>query len=172
MKKTIFLSGFMGCGKSGTGKRAAELTNLQFIDLDSYIEKKAEKTIVEIFSQHGEKHFRELETVAIGFLCENQIHNKDAIVALGGGAIVSPVNAAIINRLGVSVFIDADFEVCFERIKNDLARPLIQGKPKSRLQDFFNQRRQIYLAHCRQIVDGNNDIDTIAKEIAAIYANL
>ena len=59
----IFLTGFMGCGKSSHGKKFAKLLNLPFIDLDNYIEKKEEKTIDEIFQSEGEESFRVKESM-------------------------------------------------------------------------------------------------------------
>ena len=62
---TIFLCGFMGCGKSTIGEKLAQKLNCNFIDMDDYIEQKANMTIPEIFEQFGEPHFRDLETQAV-----------------------------------------------------------------------------------------------------------
>ena len=58
MVKSIFLMGYMGCGKSAVGKRLAVLKSLSFIDLDEYIESQEKTTISEIFEQEGELYFR------------------------------------------------------------------------------------------------------------------
>ena len=58
----IVLSGFMGSGKTTVGRRLAAALDMQFVDMDLYIEKKTGMTVKEIFAEYGELHFRALET--------------------------------------------------------------------------------------------------------------
>ena len=83
-KAPIILIGFMGSGKSTIGKYVAEKQNLNFVDLDLYIEDKQKLTIPEIFNQNGERYFRELE-----FKYLQECVNKADIIATGGGIIES-----------------------------------------------------------------------------------
>ena len=92
--KSVFLIGYMGCGKTTLGEVLARQMGLSFIDLDEYIERKQGATIVEIFDKMGEKRFRELETAA---LCDVTAMS-DVIVGCGGGTPCHGGNMALMNR--------------------------------------------------------------------------
>jgi len=147
---TIFLCGFMGCGKSTVGKKLAKLLDCEFIDLDLYIEGKEKLSIPEIFSIHGERYFRELETRSIAELSDAQ-----AVIATGGGALIPERNAQLAKKNGTIIFIDTDFEECYTRIKTDKNRPLASSQTKSDLLELYNFRTPIYIAHSDTIIKGN-----------------
>lgn len=147
---TIFLCGFMGCGKSTVGKALAKLLDCEFIDLDLYIEGKEKLSIPEIFSIHGERYFRELETRSIAELSDAQ-----AVIATGGGALIPERNAQLAKENGTIIFIDTDFEECYTRIKTDKNRPLASSRTKSDLLELYNFRTPIYIAHSDTIIKGN-----------------
>ncbi len=157
--KNIYLCGFMGCGKSYTGKRLATKLNCTFTDLDAYIEEKEGKTIPEIFADDGEAHFRELEAKYIREMPEN------SVVATGGGAIINPVTAETARSAGTVVFLDADFELCYNRIKGDTHRPLVMKNTKEQLLELFVTRRKIYLEHSDFSVDSNKSGTEILESI-------
>ena len=136
--KSVYLCGFMGCGKSHVGKKLAARLNMEFADLDAYIVKREGRSIPQIFAEDGEPHFRELEAMYIGEL------NGGCVVATGGGALINENTAAFANENGITVFLDAPFEVCYERIKGDTNRPLVVNNTKEQLLDLFNRRRVIY----------------------------
>ena len=147
--RNIYLCGFMGCGKSYMGKKLAEKLGCTLVDLDAYIEEKEGKTIPEIFAEQGEPHFRELEAKYIREMPEN------SVVATGGGAIINPVTAETARNAGTVVFLDADFELCYNRIKGDTHRPLVMKNTKEQLNELFNKRREIYLKNSDFSVDSN-----------------
>ena len=147
--RNIYLCGFMGCGKSHIGRMLAEKLDCTLVDLDAYIEEKEGKTIPEIFAEEGEPHFRQLEAKYIREMPEN------SVVATGGGAIINPVTAETARNAGTLVFIDADFELCYSRIKGDTHRPLVMKNTKEQLSELFNTRRKIYLENSGYSVDGN-----------------
>lgn len=136
--KSVYLCGFMGCGKSHVGKKLAARLNMEFADLDAYIVEREGRSIPQIFAEDGEPHFRELEAKYIGEL------NGGCVVATGGGALINENTAAFANENGVTVFLDAPFEVCYERIKGDTNRPLVVNNTKEQLLELFNRRRVIY----------------------------
>ena len=72
-ERNIILCGFMGCGKSSIGRRLARLAGRSFVDMDEYIEKKAGKTIKEIFAEEGEEAFRQMEEDAASALSRERI---------------------------------------------------------------------------------------------------
>lgn len=161
--RNIYLCGFMGCGKSYTGEKLAAKMGCTLVDLDAYIEEKEGKTIPEIFARDGEPHFRELEAKYIREMPEN------SVVATGGGAIINPVTAETARNAGTVVFLDADFELCYNRIKGDAHRPLVMKNTKGQLLELFDKRREIYLEHSDFAVDANKSeseiLDMILKGI-------
>ena len=112
----IVLCGFMGCGKTSVGKRAAKLLGRQFCDLDSYIERKAGMTVSEIFAQEGEAGFRARETQA----AEEVASMQGMVIASGGGTVLSPQNVEAFHRHGAKIlFLDVPVAALQERLKND-----------------------------------------------------
>ncbi len=163
MTKTVFLCGFMGCGKSTVGKVAAGMLGIQFIDLDEYIEQQEDMTIPVIFSKKGEQYFRDCETEAI-----KQFGEKTSVVATGGGAMLREENAEAAQDAGVVIFIDTDFETCYERIKDDPHRPIAYNSTKEQLKERFDQRRPLYQAHSQFTIDGSLPPAQMAKKIKEI----
>lgn len=163
MTKTVFLCGFMGCGKSTVGKVAAGMLGIQFIDLDEYIEQQEDMSIPVIFSKKGEQYFRDCETEAI-----KQFGEKTSVVATGGGAMLREENAEAAQKAGVVIFIDTDFETCYERIKDDPHRPIAYNSTKEQLKERFDQRRPLYKAHSQFTIDGSLPPAQMAKKIKEI----
>ncbi len=157
--RNIYLCGFMGCGKSYTGKKLAERLSCTLVDLDAYIEEKEGKSIPEIFADEGEAHFRELEAKYIREMPEN------SVVATGGGAIINPVTAETARNTGTVIFLDTDFELCYSRIKGDAHRPLVMKNTEEQLLKLFNTRREIYLKHSDFSVDSNRSETEILEMI-------
>ena len=92
---TIYLCGFMGCGKSTIGKLLAQKTGLKFTDLDDYIEKTEKMSIPEIFASKGESYFREKEAKAV-----KDLSAENSVVACGGGTIINDNSARIARENG------------------------------------------------------------------------
>lgn len=136
--KSIYLCGFMGCGKTHIGRKLSKKLKMPFIDLDSYIVEKEKRSIPEIFEQSGEPYFRNLEAECLKEL-------KDGyIVATGGGTLINDDTAKFANAHGITVFLDARFPVCYGRIKDDQNRPLVVNNTREQLYKIFLKRRSIY----------------------------
>ncbi|MGB3800492.1 MAG: shikimate kinase [Lewinella sp.] len=120
----VFLTGFMGSGKSFVGRRLAASRGLPFIDLDDCLEQTAGMTIAEIFEKHGEAHFRKLETeILLGF-----DRLPMFVMATGGGTPCFHDNMDWMNRHGATVFLDPDETIIERRLKNERSkRPLLHG---------------------------------------------
>ena len=143
--RSIYLCGFMGCGKSYIGRLLAEEKGMPFADLDSYIVEKEGRSIPEIFEQEGEPYFRQLEAKCIKEL-------EGCVVATGGGTLINESTASFANEHGITVFLDAEFELCYGRIKDDANRPLAVNNTEEQLRELFEKRREIYEKHSRVTV--------------------
>jgi len=118
----VFLIGYMGCGKTSIGKKLSKSLNLEFIDLDNYIEQICGKNIAKIFAEDGEKHFRKLEQHYL-----KKISKKDnVIIATGGGTPCEKENMALMNALGLTIYLEMEATELYKRLVHQKkTRPLI-----------------------------------------------
>ncbi len=109
----IVLTGFMGAGKSTVGRLLAHQLGWTFIDLDEHLEHRAGSTIPELFEQHGEAHFRRLESSALA----SALRPHHVVLALGGGAPETLTNRLLLEQTPgtLTVFLDAPFATLFDR---------------------------------------------------------
>lgn len=129
----LFLIGYMGSGKTTVGKKLAAKLQLEFIDLDSFIEKEHKKTIPEIFKQDGEEAFRAIENNALKKL----ITKDNYIIACGGGTPCYYGNMNLLNNNGVTVYLKLSPDAIVNRLLNAKdKRPLIEGKSEKELKSF------------------------------------
>ena len=132
----IYLIGYMGCGKSTLGRRLSEHLNMQFVDMDHYIEERNHKTIPQIFEQEGEAEFRIKERKALEELSEF----TDIVIATGGGAPCFFDNIDLMNKSGKTIYISIDPAILADRLlKSKTERPLIKGKSKEELVAFIDE---------------------------------
>ncbi len=136
---TIFLCGFMGCGKSTAGKLAAKKLGLGYEDTDELIVKNEKISIPEIFSLKGEAYFREKEAEIVRSLC-----GRNIVAACGGGAMLNPDTAAAAREKGIVIFLNVPFQQCWERIKDDPGRPIAAASTRQELLELFNKRYDVY----------------------------
>ena len=132
----IFLTGYMGAGKTTLGKALARELQTPFIDLDWYIEKRFHKTIRELFDERGEAAFRTLE--------QRMLHEvgefEDVVISTGGGTPCFFDNMAYMNRQGQTVFLDANPHVLFKRLQRGTRqRPVLKGKTDGELQALIEE---------------------------------
>ena len=132
----IFLTGYMGAGKTTLGKALARELHIPFIDLDWYIEERFHKTVGELFTERGETGFRELE--------RNMLHEvaefENVVISTGGGAPCFFDNMDFMNRTGKTVFLDVHPDVLFRRLRvAKQQRPILQGKEDDELKAFIVQ---------------------------------
>lgn len=163
MIKTIYLCGFMGCGKTTVGAALAGRLGMSCTDMDSFIEEREKMSIPRIFAEKGEPYFREKETEAVKLLGE-----RGGIVACGGGAMLKKENAEIASKLGKVVYIDVPYEICWERIAGDDNRPIVKANTKESLEEIYNGRKPLYCAHSDITVSGTGTPAEIAEQIMAL----
>jgi shikimate kinase len=127
----------MGCGKTAYGKPLSELLNVDFFDLDYYIEKKYNRSIATIFTQEGEKKFREYEQKA---LHEITAGNHNFVLATGGGTPCFGNNMEFINANGTSIYLKCTVDELYENILlSNPERPLLQGKSNNELYEHIKR---------------------------------
>jgi shikimate kinase len=140
---SIVLVGLMGAGKSSIGRRLAEKLDVPFVDADHEIEVAADKTIAEIFKDHGEAYFREGERRVISRLIENGAQ----VLSTGGGAFINEETRQGIQAHGISVWLKADLSLLMKRVMKRADRPLLQTEnPEAVMQKLMDQRYPIYAA--------------------------
>jgi 3-dehydroquinate synthase len=137
----IFLYGPVGAGKSTVGKVLARNLKLSFVDSDQMIETNAGQSIFEIMTQQGEMTARDLETAAL----KQILHDKDSVIALGGGALLREENRALVEDNGTVIFLAAELETLFERLHSDTnKRPLLAGDLREKLTSLLAKRQDHY----------------------------
>jgi shikimate kinase/3-dehydroquinate synthase len=139
--RSIVLVGFMGSGKTSTGRRLAQRLGLPFVDADAEIEAAAGMTIAEIFAKHGEPSFRDGERRVMARLLDE----GPRVIATGGGAFLNDETRARIAARGLSVWLKADPEVLWRRVRKRSHRPLLQSAdPETTLRTLLEQRYPYY----------------------------
>ena len=122
----IFLVGFMGAGKSTIGPLLARRLSWNFVDADAYLERSIGKSIADIFLEHGEPYFRQLESAILAELAEHD----QLVLALGGGIVESEENRRLMSSSANTcmIFLDAPLEVLVRRCDDSSGsgfRPLL-----------------------------------------------
>ncbi len=142
--KAIFLIGYMGSGKSTLGKALARRCDVEFIDLDDYIEARAGKKIREIFADEGEAAFRDLERRMLV-----EVSGKDnVLVACGGGTPCFGDNMELMNNCGITVLLQTSHARLFERLKRGRhKRPLIANLSDDELDVFITEQLAKRMPH-------------------------
>ena len=139
--KHIFLYGPPGTGKSTVGKKLAHNLKLPFVDLDHVIEANAGMSISKIMEQQGEPTFRDLESAAL----KNMLHEKESVVALGGGALLRDENRNFVESNGKVLLLMAELSTLLERLHYESGhRPLLAGDLREKLSSLLNKRGEHY----------------------------
>lgn len=142
--KTTFLIGYMGSGKTTLGRAVAAATGTRFIDLDDYIEEREGCAIREIFASRGEDAFRHIEREALAEVSRM----PDTLVACGGGTPCFGDNMDLLNRCGLTVYLDAPHHSLLSRLKEGRAkRPLIASLSDEELDAFIRKQMEWRLPH-------------------------
>jgi shikimate kinase len=162
LPRTVALVGLMGAGKSAIGKRLAQRLALPFVDADDEIERAAGCTIAEFFEKYGESEFRAGERRVIARLLDGPVH----VLSTGGGAYMDTETRAIMRARALTVWLRADLDVLFDRVKRRGHRPLLrQGDPKEVLGRLMTQRYPVY-AEADLVVDSTaQPVDLTTEQV-------
>lgn len=162
-RRNLVLVGLMGAGKSAIGRLVAQQLGLPFIDTDTEIERVSRMSISELFAAYGEEEFRALETRVIKRL----MRSGPRVVSTGGGAFINDKTRKQIERSGgVSVWLNADLEVLWERVNKRDNRPLLKTEnPKQTLKDLMDKRYPIYALADITVQSRDERKEVIAAEV-------
>lgn len=139
--KTVVMVGMMGAGKTAIGTALARALDVPFLDSDEEIVKAANMSIAEIFERDGEPFFRRKESQVI----ERLLETERCVLSTGGGAFLSPENRQMISEKGVSVWLCADLDLLWSRVKHKDTRPLLRTPdPYGTLKALYEARVPYY----------------------------
>ena len=155
----IYLVGFMGAGKSSVARALARRLDWRALDVDELIEQREHQAVAQIFSKHGEPYFRAVERQVL----MDQVPSRHLVVATGGGTFVDAQNRSVINRDGLSVWLDVPIERLIACVPNDGRRPL--AADRAEFERLYLARRAAY-EHANYRVDaGHSRIPAIVEEL-------
>jgi shikimate kinase len=141
LKENVFLTGFMGAGKSTVGNLLAGLLSCPFVDLDEKIVEFENHTIAEIFAVEGESYFRDCETRVLKALAQEPA----TVYATGGGLVVRDENRREMRRLGQSVYLKAGWQTLEKRLRKSTGRPLVNTENDwSEVKTLWEKRQPFY----------------------------
>ena len=166
--KTVVMVGMMGAGKTAVGRALAVRLGVPFLDSDAEIETAANMTVPEIFTRDGEPFFRDKETMVIRRL----LREERGILSTGGGAFLSARNRVMISRRGVSVWLKADIDVLWGRVKHKDTRPLLRTQdPRATLAALYETRVPLYSeADLTVVSDGQTSIEQMVDRVLVALA--
>jgi shikimate kinase len=141
LRRSVVLVGMMGSGKTAVGRVLAQRLEVPFLDSDAAIEEAAKATIPEIFARDGESFFRNREAEVLARL----LAGPPAVVSTGGGAFMAERNRRVIAERGVSLWLEADLDTLWDRVRHKDSRPLLRtADPKGTLAALYEQRVPLY----------------------------
>ena len=145
--KNIFLTGFMGSGKSTVGNLLSGLLACPFVDFDEIIIQNEQKSIAEIFVADGEPYFRDCETALLKELPQHPVR----VYATGGGLVVRDENRQLMEKLGRVVYLQTSWPVLRQRLQQSVARPLINSaKGWDKVENLLSRRKACY--ECADVI--------------------
>ena len=166
--KNIVLVGMMGAGKTTVGELLATKLNRELKDIDRVIEQEQKKSIIELFTDDGEEAFRKLESETI----EKFSNMSDLIISTGGGALEKANNLSNLQKNGIIIYLEADIEELFKRVKNETQRPLLKEQdPLEVIKKLIKKREKFYLMADITIITDNKSLEKITEEIIKAIKN-
>ena len=164
-KENLVFLGMMGSGKSSIGLLVAKKLKLNFIDVDSEIEKKLGKKISKIFEENGEDFFRKVEEKIT--LKKLKLHSS--VISLGGGAFVNENIRKEILKNHISFWLNWKNNILLERIKNSKKRPLAINLSDNQIIDLIQKRSKVYAKALFEIKCDNLTQNEVVNKVINIY---
>jgi 3-dehydroquinate synthase len=153
----------MGTGKTAVGQAVAVRLGRAFVDMDAVIEVRAGKSIADIFAQEGEGAFRALEAG----LCRELSEQRDLVIATGGGALVDPLNRAVITASSNVICLRASVDEILARVGDGQTRPLLAGAdPRADVERLLAARRPAYATIPWQVETTGCPLEEVVETVA------
>jgi shikimate kinase len=171
-KEHIYLTGFRGTGKTSVGTLLAKSLGRTVIDLDGVVTANAGKSIRDIFQDGGEVAFRDLESSAL----ESVSQTGNAVVSLGGGAILRDANRALIRSTGICFWLECDAETIARRLQQDKVsmeqRPALTTLDElQEIRELLQARHALYQeASDYRVVTAGMTIEQVAEQIIELLS--
>lgn len=163
----IFLTGFMGAGKSTVGRLVASHLGRPFVDLDALIEDREGSAVTEIFNQRGEDGFRLAEHDALAALGAH----PDSVIATGGGVVLREDNRVVLSQLGTVVYLAVTPEEAIARLGDAADRPLLAGAGLPAARAILGARLNLYTSTADHVVDTvGRSAGAVAEDVIAVTA--
>ena len=163
--KNIILVGFMGTGKTTVGEHLAAQLHFPLLDMDHLIETTEKKSIPQIFADHGEAHFRNLERALVQQLAPTH----GSIISTGGGIVINPDNLSDFAQHGLVACLTATPQTILQRVRDDQNRPLLAGDKEKQIQALLAQRQPLYDTIPFQVQTDDRSPQEIAQSILNEY---
>jgi shikimate kinase len=164
-ERNLILVGMMGAGKTTVGRLLARRLKRPFVDSDDVIVRRCGVSIPVIFEIEGEVGFRQRERQTIAELCGQ----RGAVIATGGGAVLSPENRNAIAGGGRVIYLHGRPNQLWHRVRHDRNRPLLATPdPQKRLDELYAQRDPLYREVAEIVLDtGRQSAQTLVKDLLA-----
>lgn len=163
LRRSLFLVGMMGAGKTTVGRQLARRLGLDFVDADRELEERLGVTIPTIFELEGEEGFRRRESALIEELTER----RNLVLATGGGAVLRQSNREVLAARGLVVYLHANLADLWQRLRRDRHRPLLRTEdPRSRIESLIRARDPLYREVAHWVVEtGRAPVETVVLDI-------
>jgi shikimate kinase len=162
-RSSVYLVGMMGAGKTTVGRLLARRLKLRFLDSDHEIERRCGAAVPLIFDIEGEHGFRARETAVLAELTALE----GIVLATGGGAVLAEENRRLLGAGGTVVYLRAQADDLFERVRQDRNRPLLAtADPLARLRALYVERDPLYRSVADLVIDtGRQSVQTLVRAL-------
>jgi len=161
-KRNLVFIGLMGAGKSAIGRLTAQALGIPFVDSDHEIERVSRMTISDLFARYGEDEFRALETRVLKRL----LRSGPRVVSTGGGAYINERSRRQIKKGGLTVWLNAELDVLWERVNKRDTRPLLKTEnPRQTLENLMNARYPIYAEADLTVLSRDVKKETMVEDV-------
>ncbi|WP_371018265.1 shikimate kinase [Pseudalkalibacillus sp. JSM 102089] len=159
--RAVYLTGFMGSGKTTIGEELSQALSLKSVDTDEHLTKMQGKTIPAIFDEEGESAFRKYESASL-----KDLPTENVIISTGGGIVLKEENRTFMKQNGTVIYLHCEPEEIIKRLEGDTSRPLLAGADlKHKVHTIFKERLSLYREAEYEIDTTKRSVGGIVKEI-------
>ncbi len=163
-ERNLILAGFMGTGKTTVGQLVAAKLGMPFVDTDPEVEKRAGRSVANIFATSGEAAFRKLEAE----VCQQLATVRGQVIATGGGALLDPASRQALEANGLVICLTCDLDEITQRIGSGASRPLY-ADDRARLEELLAQRASLYDSLPYHVDTTHRRPEQVAEEIVELW---